>query len=105
MTAYTIERRTKEIGIRKVLGATLQHIIVLLTRELGYLLVIAALIALPLAFWLGQQWLDNYLYRVEISWWTGLLPLGLMVLITGLTIGYQTLKTARANPTDALRYE
>jgi putative ABC transport system permease protein len=105
LTAFTAEQRTKEIGIRKVLGASVTGIIVLLSKEFGKLIVIAFIVAVPLA-WLGVDWwLKNYIYKVEVGMLVYLIAGVLAFLIAWLTMSYQSIKAARSNPVDALRSE
>lgn len=105
LAAFMAEQRTKEIGIRKVLGASVGGIVFMLSREFSKLIIIAFVIAAPLAWWASTQWLSNYSYRVEIG--IGLyLFAGLMAfVIAWLTVGYQSIKAARSNPVDSLRSE
>ena len=105
LTAYTAETRTKEIGIRKVFGATLLNIITLLTKSFLKLILIAFIVAAPLAYVVMHRWLEDFAYRVEISWWIFLLAGLLALAIAWLTVSYQSIKAALANPTKSLRYE
>jgi putative ABC transport system permease protein len=99
------ESRTKEIGIRKVLGATVSGIIRLLVNEFIILILIANAIALPIAYFIMNRWLENYVYRIDISW-TAFAVSGLAALLIALfTISFQTVKTALANPVKSLKYE
>ena len=105
LVSFMAERRTKEIGIRKVLGATVSGIARLLSREFVKWILLANAIAWPTAYLLMNQWLQNYTYRVSIGIWTFLLAGGAALLIVLVTVGYQTLKAAAADPIEALRYE
>lgn len=105
LIAYTAEVRTKEIGIRKVLGATEVNIISLLTKEFLVLVAIASLLAYPIAYYIMGRWLQNFAYRIDLGLTQFLVATGATILITLMTIAYQALKAARANPIDALRYE
>lgn len=105
LAAYTAEQRTKEIGVRKVLGATVNNIILLLTRDFLLLIAVAALIAAPVAYWLMNNWLTAFAYRIEIQPTIFLLAAGLALLVALITIAYQAVRAALANPVDALRYE
>ena len=105
LSAYSEMQKTKEIGVRKVLGASAQSIVALLSKDFIRLVLISGTIALPLAYWLIQQWLENYAFRVDISWWMFFLPLATVLLIALLTISFQTIRAALANPVNSLRYE
>ena len=105
LTLHTVVEKTKEIGIRKVLGASVPSIVRLLSWEFIRLVLIASLLALPIGYWIIQQWLENYAVRMEVSLWLLLLPLGLVMTIALLTVSVQTIKAALANPTDTIRYE
>jgi len=105
LAAYTAERRTKEIGIRKVLGATLSNVVTLLSKDFLRLVAIAAVIAFPLAWWVMNQWLEDYAYRINISWWVFGVAGVLAVIIALGTVSFQALKAALANPVKSLRTE
>ena len=105
LISYAAERRTKEIGIRKVLGASVLNILLLLLKEFLKLLGIAVLIAWPVAWYVMDRWLVNFAYRIEIGWVTFLLGGVIALVIVSLTVSYQTLKAATANPVESLRYE
>lgn len=105
LSSYTTIQRTKEIGIHKVLGASVQHILTLLTKDFVKLVLIASVIALPFAYIATQLWLANYAYRIEISWWILAAPIATVLIIALLTISLQTIKTALTNPVESLRYE
>jgi ABC-type antimicrobial peptide transport system permease subunit len=105
LASYTAEQRTKEVGIRKVLGATLSNIVSLLSREFMVLLVLANMIAWPAAFILTDRLLQNYAYRTNITIWPFLLAGALAFCIALITVSYQAVKTALMDPTNALRYE
>ncbi len=105
LTAFAAEQRTKELGIRKVLGATEENIVVLLSKEFVALVLIAVAISVPIS-WLGlNTWLNDFAYRVEIQWW--IFPLaGLIALIVAITtVGIQAYKAAIINPIDSISYE
>ena len=105
LTAIAVARRTKEFGIRKVLGATTQHIITLLSREFMILILIANIIAWPIAYYGVNLWMQDFAYRIDINISLFLIG-GALVFFTALfTIGVQALQAARKNPVDALRYE
>ena len=103
LVIYTTNRRTKEIGVRKVLGASVPQIVPMISKEFLMLIVIAFVIAAPLA-WLGMnKWLENFAYRTEISWWVFVLGISVMIIIALFTLGFQTIKAAMANPVKSLR--
>ncbi|MFZ5980781.1 MAG: ABC transporter permease [Candidatus Zixiibacteriota bacterium] len=105
LSAYMAEQRTKEIGIRKVLGASLTSLIRLLSKEFFVLVMVANVIAWPLAWEVINRWLEAFAYRTEVSWYIFVLS-GLMALVIALTtVGYQAVKAALANPVDTLKYE
>jgi putative ABC transport system permease protein len=103
LAAYTAERRIKEIGIRKVLGAGVFRISGLLSAEFLQLVTISCVIAFPIAWWAMQKWLQNYAYHVAISWWIFIMAGLLAILIALITVSFQAVKAAIANPIDALR--
>ena len=105
LTAYMAERRTREMGIRKALGASSFGLVRLLSREMLTLMLIADVIAWPLAYVLIQQWLQQFAHRIEIGPGAFLLAGLAMLVLTQLTVGYHAAKTARTNPVETLRYE
>jgi putative ABC transport system permease protein len=105
LTAFTAEQRTKEIGIRKVLGASVSSIIVLLSKEFGKLIVIAFVLASPAAWLAINWWLKSYSYKVEIGIGIYFLAGACAFLIAWLTMGYQSIKAASSNPVTSLRSE
>jgi ABC-type antimicrobial peptide transport system permease subunit len=105
LSAYTAERRTKEIGIRKVLGASITGITRLLSKEFLQLVFLSSLIAFPIAWWAMSGWLQNYAYRISISWWVFLAAGATALFIALATISYQAIKAALANPVKSLRTE
>ncbi len=105
LAAFTAEQRTKEIGVRKVLGASLFDIVVLLSRGFTVLVVVAFAIAIPLAYLVVNRWLDNFAYRIDLSW-PIVLGAGLAALLVALlTVSYQAIRAGMADPVDSLRYE
>jgi ABC-type antimicrobial peptide transport system permease subunit len=105
LAAYTAERRTKEIGIRKVLGATVTNVITLLSKDFLQLVAISSVVAFPLAWWMMHNWLQDFAYRINISWWVFVIAGGLAVVIALLTVSFQAIKAAVANPVKSLRTE
>ncbi|RLD33178.1 MAG: hypothetical protein DRI73_05885, partial [Bacteroidetes bacterium] len=105
LTSFTAEQRTKEIGIRKVNGAKISHIIWLLSKEIVILVGISVLIAWPISYFIMKGWLQDFHFRINLSPIEFLLSLLVGLGITWLTIIYKAVKAATANPTDALRYE
>jgi putative ABC transport system permease protein len=105
LAAFTAERRTKEIGVRKVLGATVTNVVTLLSKDFVKLVLLANLIAWPLAWYAMNKWLQSFAFRVEMEWWVFALAGGLALLIALLTVSTQAIKAALANPVEALRYE
>ena len=105
LAAFTAEQRTKEIGVRKVLGASVRSIVLLLSKEFAYLVLIANLIAWPVAYFAVGDWLQNFAYRVDIAWWVFALAGLSALLIAWSTVAYQAIRAALANPIEALRYE
>ncbi len=105
LVTYAAEQRTKEIGIRKVLGASVSGIVSLLGKEFALLVGIAALIAFPIAWWVMYKWLGTFAYRTEISWWIFLVAGAVALAIALLTVSIQTVRAALANPVKSLRSE
>ena len=105
LAAFTTQQRVKEIGIRKVLGASVSGITALLAKDFIKLVLIAIVVASPLAWYLMKQWLQDFAYRIEIQWWMFVLAGALAVGIAFLTISFQSIKAALANPVKSLRSE
>jgi len=105
LAAYTAERRTKEIGIRKVLGASVQELVVLLSNDFVKLVVIALLLASPVAWYFMHRWLQDFAYRIAISWWIFVAAGAVAILIALLTVSFQAVKAALSNPVKSLRTE
>jgi predicted permease len=105
LAAYTAEKRTKEIGIRKVLGASTQGLAALLSKDFLKLVGISCLIAFPVAWWMMNGWLQDYNYRIQISWIIFLVAGVLALLIALLTVSFQAVRAAMANPVESLRSE
>ena len=105
LAMFTAERRTKEIGVRKVLGASVSSIVALLSVNIVKLVSISLVLAIPITWYLMQRWLESYEYRITIGWGVFALAGGMVLLIALITISFQTIRAALANPADALRNE
>jgi len=105
LATYTAEQRTKEIGIRKVLGASVTQVTQMLSKEFLKLVLIASLIAFPAAWWAMNKWLQSFAYRINISWWVFLVAALAALLIALFTVSFQAIKAAIANPVQSLRTE
>jgi len=105
LSALVMTKRTKEIGIRKVVGASVKNLILMLTKEFNKWILMANIIAWPVAYYAMDLWLQNFAYKIELSWLTFVLAGSLGFFIALVVIGIQAIKTARANPIEALRYE
>lgn len=105
IAVLAIGQRTREVGIRKVLGASVAGIVCLLSRDFLRMVALAILVAAPLAWLAMRAWLKNYAYRIDIQWWVFLLAGALAVLIAFVTLSLQSVRAARANPTEALKAE
>jgi len=105
LTAFMAEQRTKEIGIRKVMGASIYNIISLFTNNYLKLLLISLAIALPVAWWLGNNYLHNFAYRISIAWWMLAIASLITIIITILTVCLQAVKAALANPVNSIKTE
>jgi putative ABC transport system permease protein len=105
LTSFVAEQRSKEIGVRKILGASVISVWRLLTKEFVLLVFISLFIAIPLAYYYMKGWLENYQYRTSISWWVFVLAGAGAILITLLTVSFQAIKAAIVNPVKSLRTE
>lgn len=105
LALLTINRRIKEIGIRKVLGSSVSSIVLLLSKDFVKLVMLAFVLAAPLSWWIMKGWLQNFAYHIDLQWWMWALA-GLATIVTALlTISFKTIQAARANPVDSLRDE
>jgi len=105
LATYTAQIMTREIGVRKVLGATVTSIVVLISKDFLKLVGIAIVIASPIAWWAMHKWLENFAYRIDLSPWIFLLASAIIICIAVLTISFQSIKAAIANPVKSLRNE
>jgi len=105
LSSFMIVQRTKEIGIRKVLGASISNVVFILSKDFLILVVVSNVIACPVAYYFMNKWLQDFAYRIHVSWWMFILAGGLALVIALLTISWQAIRAATANPVEALRYE
>jgi len=105
LATYTAEQRSKEIGIRKVLGASVTQVTSMLSKEFVKLVLIACIIAFPLSYWAMNKWLQDFAYRINISWWVFVLAGIAALLIALFTVSFKAIKAALANPVKSLRTE
>jgi putative ABC transport system permease protein len=105
LATFSAEQRVKEIGVRKVLGASVASIVALLSKDFLKLVFFAIIIASPIAWYIMRKWLQNFAYRIDIEWWVFLLAGIAATAIAFFTISYQALKTANDNPVKSLRTE
>ena len=105
LAEYTIKKRTKEIGLRKVNGASILNVMILLNRDFFKWVIIGFLIACPVTYYIMNKWLENFAYKTELSWWIFGLAGILALIIALLTVSWQSWKAATRNPVEALRYE
>jgi len=105
LSSFMAQQKTKEIGIRKTLGASIYSILVLLSKDFLKWIILANIIAWPVSFYFMHKWLQDYVYRISISWWIFIISFIVALVIAFLTISFQVIKAAIANPIDALRYE
>jgi putative ABC transport system permease protein len=105
LAAFMANQKTKEIGVRKVMGASVESIVFMFTKEFIKLIVIGFVIAAPLAWFAMTEWLSEFAYRIDLSVWIFAVGIGVTFLIAVVTVGYRSLKAASANPVKSLRYE
>jgi len=98
-------QRTKEMGIRKVLGASISHIIYLFSKEFTLLILLSFVIAVPVAYFIMNSWLQNFVYRVSMGAWVFASAIAISIVIAWITVGYKAVKAALANPVKSLRSE
>lgn len=105
LASFTAERRTKEIGIRKIMGSGEWRIVQLLSKDFTVMVIVAVAIALPLSYATAKMWLESFAYRITLQWWFFFGAGVAALLIAWITVGFQTVKAARINPTDCLQSE
>ncbi len=105
LMSYSTVKRTKEVGIRKVVGATIFDVVSLLTKDFIKWVLVANIIAWPIAYYLMNKWLQDFAYRIDISWWMFVLSGGIALVIAFVTISFLAIKAAVANPVESLRYD
>jgi len=105
LAAFSVDRRMREIGIRKAMGARRRTIAALFSGEFLRWIVVSNAIAWPAAYWMMKSWLNNYIYKTGLSLWIFLAAAGAAILVTGMIFAYQTVKAGRANPVEILREE
>jgi ABC-type antimicrobial peptide transport system permease subunit len=105
LVIFTTNQRTKEIGVRKVLGASVAQIVSILSKDFLWLVFIASVFAMPIAWWAMKKWLENFAFKTTLSWWLFVMGALIMVFVALLTLSIQTFRAANANPVDSLRTE
>jgi putative ABC transport system permease protein len=105
ITAFAVVQRTKEIGIRKVLGASIANIIMLIAKDFLALVIIATIIASPIAWYMANKWLQDFAYRINIQWWVFIITGAVALLVAAITVSIQSTKAALANPVKSLKSE
>ncbi|MEP0987763.1 FtsX-like permease family protein [Ekhidna sp.] len=105
LTSFSVQQRTKEIGIRKVLGASAKNLMVLLSKEYMLLVGAACIFSLPLAYWIMSSWLEDYTFRIDLGWWFVIIPIAFVIGLALLSISSKVLSTIKTNPVESLRAE
>ena len=105
LSVLSAEKRVKEIGVRKVLGASVSNVVAILSKDFMKLVSLALVFSLPLAWFAANKWLQNYPYRIHMSWWMLALGAGLVIVIALVTVSFNAIKAAIANPVRSLRSE
>jgi ABC-type antimicrobial peptide transport system permease subunit len=105
LSAFTAEQRAKEIGVRKVLGASVQNLVLLLTKDFTKPVLFAIMIAIPVSWWMMDSWLSGFAYQSGLEWWIFAASGILAVVVAWLTVSWQSIKAAWANPVDSLKSE
>lgn len=105
LVSYTASEKTKEIGIRKVNGASVASIVALLSKDFTRLLFLGFILSYPISWYIMEVWLQQFAYKTSITWWIFFMTLGGIMIVSFLSISFQTIRAAMRNPVDALRYE
>ena len=105
LTAFTIEQKIKDIGVHKVLGASVSNIVFLISKNFLWWIIFSNAVAWPIAYYFMNKWLQDFAYRIDIGWWVFVLSGGIALLIAMATVSFQAIKAAMANPVESLRYE
>ena len=105
LATYIAEQRTKEIGVRKVLGASVANIVKMLSTDFIKLVLLAFVIATPIAWWFMNNWLQDFAYKIDLSWWIFAVTGVIALIIALITLSFQAIRSALANPTKSLRTE
>jgi ABC-type antimicrobial peptide transport system permease subunit len=105
LAAFTAERRIKEVGIRKILGASAFEIVRMLSGDFTKMVIVAIILALPISYFFAQSWLESFAYRTDLEWWFFAGAGTIAILIAWMTIGFQTFKAAQVNPSECLKNE
>jgi putative ABC transport system permease protein len=105
LSSLTAIQRTKEIGVRKVLGASIPNILAMVSKDYILLMLVAIVLSVPLAWWIMAEWLSDFAYRISLTWWIFAIPSLAVITIAMITVSIHTLKAARTNPVKSLRYE
>jgi len=105
LAAFTTEQRRKEIGVRKVLGSTARGIVFLLSKDFGKLIIIAFIIASPISWWVMNNWLEGFAYRISLGIWVFLVARLMSFLVAWLTMSFHAIKAVTDDPVNSIRYE
>ena len=105
LASFTATKRTKEIGVRKVLGSTTQNIVMLLSKDLLKPVLLATIIAIPIGYYAMNKWLEDFAYKTSLSWWIFVLAAMITIIIALITVCFKAIKAAIANPVESLRSE
>ena len=105
MVYFDLEQRTKEIAVRKILGASIKDLLTLLNSSFIKIVIIANVLIWPAAYYLIKEWLNGFHYRIDVSYWPFIIAMGISLVLTLITVSFQALKTVKKSPVDALKYE